>query len=125
MSRNHSLCLGQTPGSEPQPDLAVIPGLRRHYTSHPTVAALIVEVADSTLYYVTTTKAELYATAGVQDYWVLDLEGKQLLVFREPVELPSGLGATAYRVHKVLGPTQTIAPLAAPNNSILVSDLLP
>jgi Uma2 family endonuclease len=116
---------GSSPGSEPQPDVAVIPGSRREFTNHPTVAALIVEVADTTLYYDTTTKAELYATAGIQDYWVLDLEGKRLLVFRDPVELPAGLGATAYRRHKVLEPTETISPLAAPNSSIKVSDLLP
>src|SRR5262245_23741804 len=51
--------------SEPEPDVAVIPGKLRDYTDHPTVAALLVEVSDATLFYDTTTKAEMYATANV------------------------------------------------------------
>jgi Uma2 family endonuclease len=117
--------LGAAPGSEPQPDVAVIPGSPRDYTDHPTVAALIVEVADSTLFDDTTERAELYATAGIADYWVLDVANRQLHVFRDPVPLPAGLGATAYRTHLTLGPTDTVSPLAAPTASILVNDLLP
>jgi Uma2 family endonuclease len=116
---------GAAPESEPQPDVACIPGTLRGNTGHPTVAALIVEVADTTLFYDTTTKAELYATAGVADYWVLDLDGRQLHVFRDPVALPTGLGATAYRVHQILGVTDRVSPLAAPTVTIRVADLLP
>jgi Uma2 family endonuclease len=116
---------GGTPGSEPQPDVAVIPGTKRAYTDHPTVAALLVEVADTSLATDTTTKAELYATGGIADYWVLDLDNRQLHVFRDPQPLPAGLGATTYRTHLTLAPTDHISPLAAPAASILVSDLLP
>jgi Uma2 family endonuclease len=117
--------IGSSYASEPEPDVAVIPGSIRDYANHPTAAVLIVEVADTTLFYDTTTKAELYATAGIEDYWVLDLVGKRLQVFRDPVELPSGLGTTAYQTHFILGPADTISPLDAPNSSIAVSDLLP
>src|SRR5262249_17557110 len=72
-------------GTAPEPDVAVIPGSPRTYTSHPTTAALIVEVSDATLFDDTTTKAEMYATAGVTDYWVLDVANRQLHVFRDPV----------------------------------------
>lgn len=113
------------PGTEPQPDAAVIPGSPRDYTDHPTTAILIVEVADTTLAYDTTTKAELYATAGVPEYWVLDVAGRQLHVFRSPAPLPAGLGATAYQTHLTLSPTDTVSPLAAPDAAILVGDLLP
>jgi Uma2 family endonuclease len=116
---------GSVPGSEPQPDVAVIPGSRRASTDHPTQAALLVEVADATLFYDTTTKAELYATAGIADYWILDLTNRQLLVFRDPVSLPAGLGATAYNTHRTLGPTDSVSPLAAPTATIRVADLLP
>jgi Uma2 family endonuclease len=116
---------GVSPGSEPQPDVAVIPGSRRASTSHPTQAALIVEVADSTLNYDKTTKAELYAVAGVTDYWVLDLNNRQLLVYRNPVARPVGLGAAAYKTHLTFGPGDSISPLAAPNATIRVADLLP
>ncbi len=86
---------------------------------------LIVEVADSSLFLDTTTKAELYATAGVPDYWVIDLENRRLLVFRDPVPLPAGLGATAYQTHRAHAPHDTVSPLAAPTASVRVGDLLP
>ena len=111
--------------SEPVPDVAVIPGKFEDYTDHPATALLLVEVADTTLAHDTTTKAELYATAGVADFWVLDVVNRQLHVFRDPQPLPRGLGATAYRTHRTLGPGDAVTPLAAPQASILVSDLLP
>ncbi len=111
--------------SDPQPDVAVISGRFEDYTTHPTTALLIVEVSDSTLDTDTTFKAELYATAGITDYWMLDVTNRRLLVFRDPVALPAGLGATAYRTQLTLNPTDRVSPLAAPTASILVSDLLP
>ncbi len=111
--------------SYPQPDVAVIPGRPADYTDHPTTALLVVEVADTTLNHDLTTKAELYATAGIADYWVLDVDGRQLHVFRDPVPLPTGLGATAYRTHLTFGPADSVAPLAAPASPVRVADLLP
>ena len=110
---------------DPVPHVAVVSGGPRDYLLPPTTALLIVEVPDVTLTYDTTTKAELYATAGVPEYWVLDLPNRQLHVFRDPQPLAAGLGATAYRTHLVLAPTDTVNPLAAPHASITVSDLLP
>jgi Uma2 family endonuclease len=112
--------------TDPAPDLAVVTGVRSDYlTAKPRTAALIIEVADSSLFFDTTTKAEKYATAGVQDYWVIDLEHRELIVFRDPVPLPAGLGATAYRQRNTYGPDATIAPLAAPGAQVKVGDLLP
>ncbi|MDY3562451.1 Uma2 family endonuclease [Gemmata sp. JC673] len=116
---------GSAPGSEPQPDVTVVAGPRRSATAHPIQAALLVEVADSTLFFDTTTKAELYATAAVPEYWVLDLSNRRLLVFRDPQPLPAGLSATAYQTHLALGPSDTVSPLAAPSASVAVADLLP
>lgn len=112
--------------TEPNPDLAVVAGSPRDFaTANPTTALLIVEVAESSLFFDTTTKAEKYATAGVPDYWVIDLEHRQLIVFRDPAPLPAGLGANAYRTKFTLSPTDTAAPLAAPHASVTVADLLP
>jgi Uma2 family endonuclease len=112
--------------NDPLPDLAVVPGQPRDYLGrHPTTSALVVEVSDTTLDTDVTEKAERYATAGIADYWVLDLNSRQLLVFRDPVPLPAGLGATAYRTRRTLGPADTISPLAAPGTSVSVADLLP
>jgi Uma2 family endonuclease len=112
--------------NDPGPDLAVVAGSIRDYMSHtPTTAVMIVEIADSSLFLDTTTKAELYATAGVPEYWVIDLENQKALIFRDPVDLPAGLGATAYRTRETFGPTDSIAPLAAPTSSVKIADLLP
>ena len=112
--------------SDPGPDLAVVTGTIRDYTTGmPTAARLIVEVARSSLHIDTTTKAELYATAGIADYWVVDVENRQLLVFRDPAPLPAGLGATAYQTRLTLADTDTVAPLALPTAAVRVADLLP
>lgn len=112
--------------TNPQPDYAVVPGDPRDYlAAQPGTAGLVVEISDSTLAEDTTTKAEKYATAGVEDYWVLDLEGRRLIVFRDPAPLPVGLGATAYRRRMEYGPADTVSPLAAPAATIRVADLLP
>ena len=111
-------------GNAPQPDLAMVKGSPRDSAVHPTTADLVVEIADSSLGY-DTTKAELYATSNIPDYWVVDVDGRRLLVFRDPVPLPVGLGATAYRTHLTLTDADTVSPLAAPNAVIRVADLLP
>lgn len=112
--------------NDPGPDLAIVTGAIRDYVNQaPTAAALIVEVADTSLAIDTTTKAELYATANVPEYWVIDLEHRQLIVFRDPQPLPQGLGATAYKTHITFGSTDSVSPLYAPTASVLVSELLP
>lgn len=117
------LILGQE--TDPFPDLAVVPGSVRDYTAHPTTAALVVEVSDTTLRADLTEKAECYATAGIADYWVLDVANRELHVFRDPVPLSAGLGATAYRQHHTLGPADAVSPLAVPTATVRVADMLP
>ncbi len=112
--------------SDPGPDLAVVVGTIRDYTAAmPTTARLIVEVARSSLFLDTTTKAELYATAGVADYWVVDVDNRRLLVFRDPAPLPAGLGATAYQTRLTFADADTVSPLAMPTAAVRVADLLP
>jgi Uma2 family endonuclease len=110
--------------TEPLPDVAVVTGSIDDFAvEHPKFSLLVVEVAEATLFEDTTTKAELYAEAGINDYWVLDLDNRRLLVFRDPA--PVAAGGHAYRTHKTFGPGDTLAPLAAPNSPVRVADLLP
>jgi len=72
--------------SEPEPDLTVLAARKpdfqyRHPNGHE--LALAVEVADTTLRHDALRKCDLYARAGVREYWVLDLNGRRLLVHRE------------------------------------------
>lgn len=112
--------------TDPLPDFAVVPGgVRANLGGHPTTAALVVEVSDATFDTDVTEKAELYATAGISDYWVVDVDNRKLLVFRDPAPLPAGLGATAYRTRLTFDDTDTVSPLALPTAVVPVADLLP
>lgn len=114
------------PHNKPEPDIAVVVGSPRDYAdAHPTTAVLIIEVSDSTLRYDRTTKAGIYARAGIEDYWILNVVDRVLEVHRQPAamsDMPLGHG---YRSITRYTETDTIAPLAAPNFSIAVADLLP
>ena len=110
----------------PLPDVALVTGTVDDYALvHPTVAQtlLVVEVADSSVFFDQTTKAELYAEAGVPEYWVLDVLNRTLAVFRNPAPLPPG--GHAYQSKATYQPTDAVAPLAAPASPVLVSELLP
>lgn len=109
------------PTNEPQPDAIV---LKRKYTCftssnpRPEDLHLVVEVADSSLNFDLTTKAALYARAGILEYWVLDVPGRRLLVHREPKSGSYG-SVTAY------SEAECVAPLAAPQKTFRVADAFP
>jgi Uma2 family endonuclease len=72
-----------TSGSEPEPDLTVVErGVEAPY--HPATAVLVVEIAVSSRRHDLGRKAELYAQAGVREYWVVDVERDRLVVHRDP-----------------------------------------
>src|SRR2546421_8558301 len=59
--------------SDPEPDDAVIVGTYDDYRdAHPTSAALVVEVSDTTLRFDRRYKASLYASVGIADYWIVN-----------------------------------------------------
>ena len=111
--------------SKPEPDVSVLRGKRSDYLTEPppATALLAVEVALTSLTYDLTTKAELYAAAGIPEYWVLDLEGRVLHVFRDP-QPREALSATTYQIHTEHRPGESVNPLSAPN-AVAVVELLP
>jgi Uma2 family endonuclease len=68
--------------SLPEPDFAVI-DRDDAQIDHPDHARLIIEVADSSVGIDTRVKAPLYASAGVPDYWVLNVPLRLVEVFRD------------------------------------------
>lgn len=103
--------------SEPEPDLAVVP--RADYSDdHPSKAFLLVEVADSSRQKDREVKASIYAAAGVMEYWLVDLIDRKVEVWSLPI---SG----RYTRHATASPGDTLTPVAFPDLSIPVSDILP
>lgn len=118
------LPLDLDPLSRPHPDVAVAAGSVEDFAAaHPTTAVLVAEVADDSLFEDTTEQAELYASAGVPEYWVVDVVNRALVVFRDPRPIPDG--GTAYRTRADHGDAETVAPLAAAGAAVRVADLLP
>jgi len=112
--------------SEPEPDVAVVPGGPRDYrTEHPSNAVLLVEVADCSLLFDRRHKASVYARAGVSDYWIVNLVDGALEVYRRPAPDPSAEFGWRYLDVELLRAGATVSPLARPDVVLAVADLLP
>ena len=112
--------------SEPEPDLAVVPGRPTDYReAHPARPALAVEVAESSLDFDRRQKSSLYARAGIRDYWIVNLVYRLLEVHRDPEPDPSAPYGWRYRSVTALAPPALVAPLAFTSSRIAVADLLP
>jgi Uma2 family endonuclease len=71
--------------SEPQPD--IVWAKRQKYAEHHPAAEdilLLIEVADSSLNTDRDEKGKLYATAGVMEYWIVNLIDRTVEVHRDP-----------------------------------------
>jgi Uma2 family endonuclease len=105
--------------SEPEPDVAVTREPTTAYPDrHPGPAdlLLVVEVADTTLRTDLLLKARLYARAGIPEYWVVDLNARQLHVLRDPVE-------GEYASVTVLSDCDRVSTASRPQTSTSVGDL--
>lgn len=112
----HPLSIGDR--SLPEPDVAVVAGKPRDFPqAHPTMALLVVEVADSSLRRDLGQKARAYARAGIADYWVADVRGRVLHVHRDP-------SADGYQSVRKLGIRSSVRPVSRPRSRIKVSELL-
>ncbi|MDT0630347.1 Uma2 family endonuclease [Rubrivirga sp. S365] len=106
--------------SEPEPDVAVVFGSPRDYDPHPgpKAIALLVEVADSSLLRDRVRKAQVYAEAGIPEYWIVNLQDQILEVHRDPA-------GGAYGTKATHGRGGAVSPLGAPDATVAVTDLLP
>lgn len=117
------LALGER--SEPEPDLAVVPGTIWDYEQHhPSQALLVVEVADSTLKTDRLEKGSLYASAGIQEFWLVNLVDRVLEVYRDPFEDSKAKHGWRYRLIQRFSPAEQVSPLARPESSIPVASFL-
>jgi len=78
---------------------------------------LLVEISDSSLERDREVKLALYAIAGIQEYWIEDVQADVLLVFRNPARDHYLTALTFHRGERV-------APVALPDIQFGVSDML-
>jgi Uma2 family endonuclease len=114
--------------SEPEPDLAVVPGTFRDYrTAHPSSPSLVVEISETSLVLDRVHKGSLYARAGLVDYWIVNLPERRLEVYRDPE--PDATAPFGWRYRSVtvlepgLEPGAAVSPLARPDRRVKISDL--
>jgi Uma2 family endonuclease len=75
--------------SLPEPDFSILAEFKDDYRRrHPRGDELLlsIEVADTSLRFDSTVKRDLYARAGIPEYWVLDINARRLIVHKNPVE---------------------------------------
>ncbi len=73
--------------SEPEPDISVVRLREDLYAEHhprPTDIFLLIEVSLTTLGFDREMKLPLYATAEIPEFWIVNLEEKQVEIYRQP-----------------------------------------
>lgn len=106
--------------SEPEPDVAVLRPRADDYargTAGPDDTLLLIEVADSSLPIDRGVKLPLYAAAGIDEVWIVDLTAETVEVHREPK-------GRSYEVCTRVT-EGVVASLAFPEVALAVRDILP
>ena len=112
--------------SEPEPDVAVVPGSFRDYVAaHPSRPVLVVEVSESSLALDRHHKGSLYARAGLDDYWIVNLADRVVEVYRNPGPDPAASFGWRYQSVETFERGASASPLALPGAHIRAGDLLP
>jgi Uma2 family endonuclease len=84
LSEAHPITLQQ---SEPEPDIAIVRLPESRYDErHPSSEDIfwLIEISDTTLMFDLNKKKQIYAVAGINEYWVMNVNANSLTVFRQP-----------------------------------------
>ena len=104
----------------PQPDVALLRPRDDFYGQRhpgPEDTLLLIEVSDTTLTYDRRVKTALYSAAGVMEYWIINLQKRQIEVYREPQ-------SEGYRTMTRYAPGETLSPLAFPEVQLDITEIL-
>jgi Uma2 family endonuclease len=102
----------------PQPDVAWVREQDyRHGRPVGSDVLLVIEVADSSLPIDRGEKQDLYAHAGIQEYWIVNLPERRIEVYREP-------SSAGFRQTSFAEIGETLSPLADPQAILDVTKLL-
>jgi len=101
-----------------EPEILIAP---RSVASLPTIAGtdvlLLIEVADISLAYDTSTKADAYAKLGVGDYWVIAAQSLETRVYRNPTE-------AGYPPPMVIPASDIVMPLLLPDLAMRLAEIV-
>jgi len=106
--------------SEPQPDIVLLkPCLDCYRSTHPVPddVFLLIDVADSSLGYDKNVKIPLYAKHNIVECWLVNLQDKNIEVYRQPSE-------NGYRQIQTFSPGQTLSTQAFPDILMKAGDIL-
>ncbi len=103
--------------SRPEPDILWLKP-RRYGRTRPTAkdVLLLIEVSDSSLSSDLQEKADLYAEAGVQEYWVVDVPSSRIHVL-------SHSDGKSYRKIEIAVPPHTLSPICMSAAKLDLADL--
>jgi Uma2 family endonuclease len=99
-----------------EPDFVFFASTTKLANLKPTNALLAVEVADTSLRYDTTRKAELYAAHGLRELWTINAETLQTHIFTKP-------STEGYLEQHIIEPTETLSPSFAPELAVKLAEL--
>lgn len=105
--------------SEPQPDIAIVRQMGSVYFSrhpYPEEVFWLIEVSDTSLEKDLDPKAKLYAAAGIQEYWVVNVQEKTLVIHQNP-------SPTRYRFIDERD-SGNIYPLAFPDVAVSIEQII-
>jgi len=104
--------------SGPEPDVVVLRAtVSQERRPSPKDTVLVIEVADTSLAYDRYTKAPIYARAGIPEYWIVDLNGERIEVYREP-------SPTGYRAMHIYERGESLSPAFTPDLVVEVDAIL-
>lgn len=113
------------PDSQPEPDFVIVRDRPDHYLDgHPLPEdiLLVIEIADSSLIYDRDIKGALYAEAGIEHYWLFNLNDNRLEAYSEPYCDAQGKGN--YTQRRYIFSHQVIPIPAFPDLQIELSKIL-
>jgi Uma2 family endonuclease len=105
--------------SQVHPDLMLLSRRSHRYiarTPEPQDVLLVIEVADTTLVYDRQVKIPLYASAGIPEVWLVDLQARTVTSWLDPA-------GRRYERTRILREGDSVSPTLLPDASLSVADI--
>ena len=107
--------------TEFQPDVMLLERHDDYYSSgppRPEHVFLMMEVSNTSTQYDRNVKVPIYARAGIQEVWLIDIQAGLLEVFSQPSQ-------EGYASIQTLGSGDSVSPSAFPDIALIVDDIIP